>query len=172
MNKAALRAIARLAHIDIASAVQTTRHNPILDSEVHIEEELINLQESLDSYYAAGDTIHKYPQMYQHLAQERRQILKHCLGLIVRMMHGKRLPRPYHKEDVDYAVKRLVQLVVEEARRAGKRLDQKTVEIFRPYLTVRQRIALRDFGMDLLMHASQIHRAQSLAGRLQLPRLR
>lgn len=63
MNHKVLKAIARLTHIDPAAAIKSKRHNPILDAEIHIEEELINLQESLDSYYAAGDSLRQYPKV-------------------------------------------------------------------------------------------------------------
>ena len=174
MNKAALKAVAKITHIDLVAAIKSKRHNPILDSEIPIEEELINLKESLDSYYTAGDTLQQYPKIYSHISREKRAITKHCIGLLVRMMHGKQLPRPYSKQDVDFALRRLVQLVVEEARRAGKRIDDDIMEIFRPYLSVRQRVALRDFSMDLVMQSSQIQiqRAQTFVGKLQTLRSR
>ncbi len=176
MNKSArnatIRAIAKLTHIDLVSAIKSKRMSPILDSEIHIEEELINLKESLDSYYTAGETLRQYPRMYSHISREKRAILKHCIGLVVRMMHGRALPRPYSKQDVDYAVRRLVQLIVLEAQKAGRRIDDDVLAVLRPYLSVRQRLALRDFGMDLLMQVSQLQRAQSLLGRLPALRSR
>jgi hypothetical protein len=172
MNKSALKAIAKITHIDLVSALQSKRHNPILDTEIHIEEELINLKESLDTYYAAGETLQKYPAVHLHVAREKRAILKHCIGLVIRMMHGRTLPRPYTKQDIDYAVRRLVQLIVEEARRAGKRIDDDIMAIFRPYLSVRQRLVLRDFNMDMVKQAAQLHRAQSIVNRLPVLRSR
>lgn len=166
MNKAALKAVAKLSHIDLVAAIRTTRHNPILDSEIHIEEELINLQESLDSYYAAGDTLQKYPKIYKHVVQEKQVIMQHCIGLVVRMMHGKQLPRTYSKQDIDYAIKRLVQMVVEETYRTGRRIDADVLDIFKPFLTVRQRVAIREWGMDLLMQASQLPKMYDAAQRL------
>lgn len=165
MHKKALKAIVRLSHVDPTTAIQMRRHNPILDSEFHIEEELINLQESLDSFYAAGETSHHYPQMYEYIAREKRQILQHCVGLIIRMIHGRNLPRPYTRSDIDASMQRLVQLIVEEARRAGKRLDEDVLRIFRPYLTVRQRLSLHDYGFDLVLQAVQYYRALSLITR-------
>jgi hypothetical protein len=170
MNTRALKTVARLTRTDLVAAIQSKRHNPILDSEIHIEEELINLQESLDTSHTAGETLKEYPQIYAHISNEKKDIMKHCIGLVIRMMNGRALPRPYTREDIDFAVKRLVQLVVLETRRAGIRLDKGTMEIFRPYLTVRQRLALRDYRIDLVVQATQLHRAAGMAGRLPLLR--
>lgn len=166
-----LRAIAKLTQIDLVAAIKSKRHNPILDSEIHIEEELINLQESVSSLVAAGDTVHKYPKMYSYISREKKDITRHCIGLVARMMYGKALPRPYTKADIDHALRRLVQLIVLETRRAGRQIDADLMVIFRPFLTVRQRLALRDYGMDLLIQALQYRRAVSLIGRLQALRL-
>lgn len=171
-RKSVIRAVAKLTHIDLVSAIKTKRHNPILDTEIHIEEELINLKESFETYYTAGDTLRKYPKMHAHVSREKRDILTHCIGLVVRMMHGKQLPRPYSKEDVDFAVRRLVQIIVEEARRVGKRIDDDTMELFRPYLSMRQRVALRDFNVDMITQAPSFQRAQSLVNRLTVLRSR
>ncbi|MDB5181531.1 MAG: hypothetical protein JWP13_294 [Candidatus Saccharibacteria bacterium] len=172
MNKAALKAVAKLTHIDLVSAVKSKRHNPILDSEIHIEEELINLKESFDTYYTAEESIRNYPQMHIHVTREKRAIMKHCIGLVIRMINGNKLPRPYTKHDIDFAVRRLVQTTVEEARRAGRKLDDDVMEIFRPYLSLRQRIALRDFTKDMVIPTESIQRAQALVGKLPILRSR
>lgn len=171
-GRSVVRAIARLTHIDPVAATRSKRHNPILDSEIHIEEELINLQESLDSLATAGDTLKEYPKVYSYISREKRAIMKHCLGLVIRMLHGRTLPRAYTKDDIDFAMKRLVQLIVLEAERAGKRIDEDLMAVFRPFLTVRQRVALRDFGMDLLIQAAQVRRAQNIISRLPQVRLK
>jgi hypothetical protein len=168
----ALRAIAKLTNIDLAAAVKAKRHNPILDSEIDIEEELINLKESLDTFHSAGETLREYPKMYAHIVRERRAIMKHCLGLAARMLHGRALPRPYSKRDADEAIARLVQLVVLETKRAGQRLDDELLDVFRPFLTVRQRVILRDWSIDLILKASQLQRASDLAGKLPVLRSR
>lgn len=172
MNKAALKAVSKLTRIDLVSAAQTKRHNPILDSEIHIEEELINLQESLDSYYAAGDTLQQYPKIRKHIAQEKRAITKHCIGMLVRMMHGRKLPHAYSQQDIEYALGKLVQLVVEEARKTNKRIDDDAMEVLRPFLTVRQRVEMREWGMDLIVQASQLPKVVMLFGRLPALRSR
>lgn len=172
MNKAALKAVSRLTRIDLITAVRTKRHNPILDSEIHIGEELINLQESLDSYYAAGETLQQYPKVRSHIAREKQVILKHCIGLIVRMMHGRALPYAYSQKDIEYSVRKLVQLVFEEARRTGKRIDDETIEIFKPFLSLRQRVEMREWSMDMVFRASQLSRLAMLRNRLPLLRPR
>lgn len=176
MNTAAtrsvIRAIARLTRIDPVVATRSKRHNPILDSEIHIEEELINLQESIDSLATAGDTIKEYPQVYSYISREKRAITKHCIGLVVRMMQGRTLPRPYTKDDIDYALRRLVQLIVSEAQTSGKPIDDSQMALFRPFLTVRQRVELRDWGMDLVVQATQMRRAGLLMSKLPSLRAR
>lgn len=162
----AMRALSKLARIDLRTAVQFRRHNPILDSEIDIEEELINLKESLDSYHTAGETIRNYPQMHMHLSRERRAIMRHCLGLAARMVEGRKLPRDYTRHDVDDALRRLIQLAVSETRRAGKHLDEEVLAALRPYLSVRQRLVLHDFGVDLVVQASQWNRAIQMAAKL------
>lgn len=166
-TRSVIRAIARLTRIDPVVATRSKRHNPILDSEIHIEEELINLQESIDSLATAGDTLKEYPKVYAYVSREKRAITKHCIGLVVRMLHGRTLPRPYTRDDIEYALRRLVQLVVFEARRAGKRIDDDQMALFRPFLTVRQRVVLRDWGMDLVLEVTQVRRAGLLMAKLQ-----
>ena len=156
MHKLALKAVAALSKIDIHTAVKTTRYNPILDSEIHIEEELINLKETLDSYYAAGGTLRRYPKIRLHVLQERRIILQHCIGLVERMLHGRKLPYKYTVQDIDHAVRRLVQLMVNDAHRTGRQIDTDSIAVFRPFMTVRQRVALREWGIDLLVQATQL----------------
>ncbi|HSH55920.1 MAG TPA: hypothetical protein VK983_03780 [Candidatus Limnocylindrales bacterium] len=172
MNKAALKAVSRLTRIDLVSAARTKRHNPILDSEIHIEEELINLQESLDSLYAAGDTLQQYPKIKSHISQEKRQITKHCIGMIIRMMHGRALPRSYTQKDIEFALAKLVQLVVDEARRTGKRIDEDMIQVFRPFLSLRQRVEMRELGFDMVVQASQMPRLMQYVNRLSVPKLR
>lgn len=153
-RSAALRAIAAVTHIDLTKAIHSRRHNPILDSEINIEEELINLRESLDSFHVAQESLRHYPRMYAHVKRERRDIMQHCLGLLVRMTHGNLAPRDYNRQDVDAALRRLVGLVMRECRRAGKRIDTDMVRAFRPYLTIRERVWLRDFSMDMVTRAA------------------
>jgi hypothetical protein len=143
MHKLALKGVAKVTHINIQTAVRTVRQNPLIESEIHIDEELINLKESLDAYHAAGATLKDYPSIRAHILHERRTIMQHCIGLVVRMLYGKRLPHDYNENDIDYAVRRLVRLVVIDARRAGLRIDRDIMEVFQPFLTVRQRIRMR-----------------------------
>jgi hypothetical protein len=170
MNSTTLKAIARLTRIDPALAVRSKRHNPILDSEIHIEEELINLKESLDSYHAAGETLREYPKVHAYVAREKRAIMKHCLGLLIRMSRGRVMPRPYTRAEADDALRRFVRLVVDETHRTGRKLPDDILPALRPYLTMRQRVALRDFGMDMVLHIVNFHRAVGLASRLPILR--
>lgn len=142
-QKLALKGVASVTQIDIKTAIRTTRHNPLLESEIHIDEELINLKETLDSYHSAGDTLQEYPVVRAHVLKERRTIMQHCIGLVVRMLHDKQLPHEYTAEDTDYAVRRLVQLVVHDCKRAGQKIDHDVMEVFRPFMTMRQRLELR-----------------------------
>ncbi len=162
MHKLALRAIARLAKIDITSAAKTTRTNPILDSEIHIEEELINLKESLDSYYTAGDTMRKYPKIQSHFLREREAILKHCIGLTERMLRGRKLPFSYTASDVDQSIRRMINLIVEDYHRNGRQIDGDIMDAFRPFMSVRQRVRMREWGIDLLVRATLPPKAYSL----------
>lgn len=169
-NRRALKMIARLAHVDLMSATHVRRISPLMEREIGVDEELVNLRESVESYYTAGDTIREYPQMYEHALKEKREITRHCFGLVTRMMLGRKLPLPYGGEDIDMAVRRLVQIVVDEARYTGKRLDAEMIEIFRPYLSMKQRVALRDFTVDSVMSSSYMARAMGVVGRLPLLR--
>lgn len=156
MHKLALKAVASLARIDVQTAAQTVRQNPILETEIHIDEELINLKETLDSYYAAGGTIRRYPSVRLHVLRERRDILRHCIGLIDRMLRGRKLPHSYSVKDIDRAIRHLVQLMIEDCRRTGRQIDQDLIEIFRPFMSVRQRVHFREWGIDMLVQLSQV----------------
>jgi len=142
MHKLALKGVAKVTRIDLNKAARTTRQNPLLESEIHIDEELINLKETLDSYHTAGETLKAYPTMRSHLLRERRTIMQHTIGLIARMLQGKKLPHDYTREDIDYAVKRLVSLVVNDSRRTGMHIDNDVMDVFRPFMTMRQRMQL------------------------------
>jgi hypothetical protein len=84
------------------------------------------------------------------MLQERQTILQHCIGLTERMLRGRKLPYSYTASDIDHAVRRLVHLVVEDCRRTGKRIDDDIMEILRPFMTVRQRARMGEWGMDML----------------------
>lgn len=161
MHKLALRAIAKLTRVDLQAATKIVRINPIMDSEIQIEEELINLKESMDSYHHAEPTLRRYPNIRLHVVQERKIILEHCIGLVNRMLAGRKLPYSYTRRDIDAALRRLIQLTIDDCRRTGRRIDRDVMEICKPFMSVRQRIALREWGVDLLVQASQWPKIQS-----------
>lgn len=150
MNKLAVKAVAKLAHVNVQEATTVVRKNPVLGDEIHIEEELINLEESIKTYYLAAKTLENYPDIKKHVISEKRMILKHCIGLVVRMMQGRAAPRPYTSEDINRAVRQLVRLVVKDAQRANIRIDDEIVEVVQPLLNLRQRYALTDKPWDSL----------------------
>jgi hypothetical protein len=149
VNKTALRAVAQLAHIDIPSSIRVVRRHPLFDDEIHIEEELINYQEAVQAYHAMN-TLQDYPQLRAHVADEKRLILKHCVGLLVRMMYRKRLPHHYTQEDTDFATKKLLRLVVEDSYREGKHIDSRILNSIWPMMTWRQRFQLTERSKLLL----------------------
>jgi len=142
MNKIALRAVARLTHINLGQATMVVRHNPLLGDEIHIEEELINLEEAINTYRMASGTLDQYPQMRIQLIREKRLILKHCLGLVVRMIHGNSLPREYNESDTSRAAKRLVQLVVADILRSGVAIEDEILDAVKPCISWRTRTLL------------------------------
>lgn len=142
----ALKHLARLSAIDIKRAIVTKRRHPLWNEEVHIEEELINLDESLATYRAAEDTLQHYPKMRGHIVREQRVILHHCVGLIARMVKGESLPREYTDVDTTYAFTRLTRLVIAEMLRVGRPMDKEMLDALKPFLSMRQRLALREWG--------------------------
>lgn len=161
--KIALKAAAQLADINIRSAVTTVRHNPLFDEEIHIEEELINLEEVLATRTVAENSLTKYPKVRRHMMQERKEVLEHCVGLIIRMLQGRRLPRRYSEKDTEYAITKLVRLIVDEARRIEKEIDEDVMDIIRPFLSWRQRIALREWSAPSLRVTLQFARRKFFA---------
>lgn len=153
-HKAAIKAVAQLTHVDIPTAVHVIRRHPLLEDEIHIEEELINLEESVVAYHGA-DSLHNYPLLAEHILQEKRIILKHCVGLVVRMLYQKRLPQQYNRDDVDHAVRKLVRLCVEDARRTGKRIDIEVLRKLWPLLSMRQRMSLQSASLGNLRQRLQ-----------------
>ena len=144
MKKGALRAIARLTHINLRQAAMVVRHNPLLGDEIHIEQELVNLEEAIKTYQMAGETLNQYPEMRAQMIHEKRIILKHCIGLVLRMIHGNRLPRPYSEDDTHTATKRLVQLVVSDIHRNGVAIDGELLTAVRPFVSWRTRWSLTE----------------------------
>lgn len=143
MHKLALKGVAKVTRINMQTAVKSTRKNPLLDTELHIDEELINLKELLDTFHTAGETLKDYPAMRSHILHERRSIMQHCIGLITRMLYGKKLPHEYTEADIDFAVRRLVQLVVSDSKRAGQLIDRDIMATFQPFLSVGHRLRMR-----------------------------
>jgi len=144
MNKHAVTAVARLTRINLHEAVVVQRKSPVLGEEIHIEEELINLAEAVKVYRLALPTFKQYPNLRPHLHQEKRLILKHCLGLIVRMLMGKQLPRRYTAEDISESIKKLVRIIVEDIRRSGYKFDAETRRVFEPFLGTKLKLMLSD----------------------------
>jgi hypothetical protein len=144
--KQALRAAAQFANVDINQASATVRINPILGEEIHIDEELINLEEALAVSITANESLKGYPKVHRHIVLEQRLMLKHCIGQITRMLQGKRLPRKYSKKDTEYALSKLIQILVNEALRVGKHIDQEVLESVRPFLTLKQRKELGEWS--------------------------
>lgn len=142
----ALKHLAQLSAIDLKRAVDTKRHHPLWNEEVHIEEELINLDESFAAYRAAEDTLQEYPKMRGHILREQRTILLHCVGLIARMTKGENLPREYNDVDTTYAFTRLTRLIISEMLRVGRPMDKEMLEALKPFLSLRQRLSLREWG--------------------------
>lgn len=183
MNASALKpavlAVAELTRINPVTATRATRHNPILNREKHITEELINLQESIETLQTAGGSLRQYPDMYYHAMREKKAITRHCVGLVVRMMQGRKLAWHYTEADIRHAVARLVQLVVDEAHQTDGHVSSRHMDAFRPFLTLKQRIILGDFNdnirarlpwLSLLPHVRNL--AQHTIGKLPVPLLK
>ena len=139
--KIEIRALSRIVGIDVDDAEKTIRKNPLFGDEIHINEELINLDESLKHYLAAAPTLKKYPKLEKHLKQELKSILTHCLGLIVRMSRRRSVPFSYDEDTVKWSVTRLCRTIVDGAiyARKARRLDRDAVEVLYPLLSVKQR---------------------------------
>ncbi|HET6924703.1 MAG TPA: hypothetical protein VFH39_02655 [Candidatus Saccharimonadales bacterium] len=144
LQKHALSAVAKLTHVDLHEAVAVQRTSPLLNEEIPLEEELINLEEAVKTYRLAMPNFQRYPKMRTHLHQEKRLILKHCLGLMMRLL----MKRPMHgaasSSDAGRAISRLVQIIVEDIRRNGIRLDTETKRIFEPFLDLKLRLMLSE----------------------------
>lgn len=148
-----LKAVAQFANTDLETAVASTRTHPLWEEEIHIEEELINLQEAFETHAAADQSLARYPQMRRYLLREQRNILRHCIGLIARMQKGRRLPRQYDQQDTEYALTKLIRLLVGEALRVNKQIDDEILEILSPFLTLRQRLQLGEWkSFSLRLH--------------------
>lgn len=143
--KNALAAMAKLANVNLVQAESIVRQNPILGEEIYIEEELINLEESLATSRAAEESLKNYPKLHHHIVREQRLMLKHCFGQLIRMSQGRRLPRKYSDKDTQYALGKLIQLLVNEALSGGKYIDDEILTTIKPFLTVRQRRILGEW---------------------------
>ncbi len=136
--KRELLAVAKMANVNIQEAAGIVRRNPLLGEEIHIDEELINLEEAVAATRASED-LHEYPVVRQHLIRDQRQMLKHCIGQIARMIHGRRLPRQYSQQDTIQALTRLIRLLVDEKLQRGKQIERSTLQIVEPFLSLSQR---------------------------------
>jgi hypothetical protein len=147
--KLALKAVAKLANVNMSEAANTIRRHPLLEEEIHIEEELINLQEALNSSEIASETLHRYPAVRKHIIAEQRAILKHSIGMIDRMLQNRRLPRQYTQQDVQFSMRKLIRLLVGEAHRVNKEIDEDILEIIKPHLSWRQRLSYVSLPLPL-----------------------
>ncbi len=145
----ALKAVADIYNIKISEASQYLRKNPLLGHEIHIDEELANLEEAVFNYWSAEKSFkQKYPKLHQHLASERSAALNHSIGLIMRMIKGQKLPFPYTQADATFALRKLTGVAMYEVQAAGHTLDEKTLRKIRPLMNWRQRLALKSDGTE------------------------
>jgi hypothetical protein len=144
--KQALTALADLVRVNITDASKATRQHGLWEEELHIEEELINLEEAFATNIAAQQSLRDYPAMRLNLIREQRAILTHCIGLLARMTQGTRLPRSYSQRDSIEAMKRLTRLIVNEALRVKKSINREVLVDLKPYMTRRQRLSFDDLG--------------------------
>jgi hypothetical protein len=160
--KQALRAIADLTRVNVREATHFTRMHPLWGEEIYIEEELINLAEAFESAASATESLRDYPKMRLPIIKEQRAILTHCVGMIARMTKGKQLPREYTDQDVQLAVTKLVRLIVGEAMRVGKKIDDEILKSIKPYLSFSQRMHLHQWSefsprLELQLLKQRVH---------------
>lgn len=127
-----------MANVNIQEAVGIVRRNPLLGEEIHIDEELINLEEAVAAT-RVSDTMNEYPEVRNFLIRDQRQMLKHIIGQLARMMQGRHLPRSYTEEDTMHALGRLIRLLVDEKMLRGKEIERPTLQIVEPFLSLHQR---------------------------------
>ena len=106
--------------------------------EITLEEELINLKESYDTLRVARESLERYPEMMFHMEQERRVILKHCIGLLYR----KSQERHSSEDELTEGIKGLVRLIIQEMKYTGKRVNYEIINKLRPYMPWHRRILL------------------------------
>ncbi|GAC1392470.1 MAG: hypothetical protein NVSMB46_08450 [Candidatus Saccharimonadales bacterium] len=143
--KIALKAVAKIAEIDYTVATHSTRKNPLFNQEFQIEEELINLKESLETYEAVTEALDDYPKLKRHMIREQKAIVKHSVSLLSRMVQGTRMEHDYSERDIVVGLTRLVRLIIDEALRLEKTIDAELITTLRPFLSFRQRLSLREW---------------------------
>jgi hypothetical protein len=144
--KQALSALADLVRVNIKDATKITRQHGLWEEEIHIEEELINLEEAFATNIAAQQSLRDYPAMRLNLIREQRAILTHCIGLLARMAHGAHMPRAYDQRDLHDSMKRLTRLIINEALRVRKSVNKEILAALQPYMTRRQRLSFDELG--------------------------
>lgn len=144
--KQALAKLAQFQRIDLRNVINVKRRHPLWNDEIHIEEELINLEESIHIQRVGADTLKQYPKIHEHVKKEHRIILKHCIGLVSRMLQKEQLPRDYTDADTLFALTRLIRIVVSESLLAGRKIDSEILTVIRPFLSLKQRLQLREWG--------------------------
>jgi hypothetical protein len=143
--KQALEAIAKITDIDIEQAAAMCRRHPLFDEEIHIEEELINLEEAVKAYTVAIESkaLKHYPHLRRHLLVDCRLTLVHTIGLVVRMLRKQDLPRKYSEDDIKFAIHKIVRLVIADARRTNRRLNDEIINATRPFMSLKQQLIFR-----------------------------
>ncbi|MDB5185731.1 MAG: hypothetical protein JWL85_254 [Candidatus Saccharibacteria bacterium] len=140
--RAAILAVAKLANVQISEAIKANRQHPLFGNEIDIKEELINLEEAIRVHHIGAASLKKYPTIEKHVMKEREQILVHCIGLVSRMLRGRKLDFDYTEEDIAYATKKLVRLIVKDAEKFGyfEGLNANAFKALLPYMTAAQYI--------------------------------
>jgi len=146
--ESALKAVARVVSVDINQAMKFSRRQPLFNEEIHIEEELINLEEAIKSFHIAYPTLKKYPHMRRNAIRERRQIITHRIGMAARMLRGRPLPRDYTERDTEFVIHKLVNLVVGDAQAVGYRIDDYSFEKMKPHLSFRLKFATGSLSLN------------------------
>lgn len=133
-------AIARVVRVDLNESLKVERLQPLFKEEIHIEEELINLEEAIKTYHIALPTLMKYPDMHRHQIKERRQIMTHCIGLVFRMLQKRKLPRNYTAKDTNFAVQKMVNLIVTDAHKVGYQIEDQSLEDMKPHMNLKSKL--------------------------------
>ncbi len=139
--KQVIETLIKLAGLEAGKIDGIIRRHPLFGNEIHIDEELSNLTDSLDLYLRNQKSMKEYPAISKHTRSELQASLNHCLSILWRMAHGEKLGYAYNEKYLRNIIKEVTRVMVEAVQLTNnhKLISGDAYKLLYPLMTLNQR---------------------------------